>query len=365
MSRKLEDLISQYTCIKKQVFYLQITFIMKLFSRCTLQSLDMIDLVIFIVKCSEMFVCPQKSFDVLDSIKKSLVADVPKIILHHISQPMCCKTSSPASQINENTQEIIINLISSNSSELNNENHVVDCNENIVNNIIKDKSTTVTINNTEHVSDHTEYMYGQNETENILIQEQIGLTTETECHITTDNIQHNTESLNEDIVQTNSANILWNWNGNTLQVYEAADTNILPCTTSKNTAETYRRVSTEDSDEFRISTEREISYSDNDAENEQNITNMEKQKNKKKKTKKKDKKELLSHTNHTRKIKWTESAKRVVLDAFGYYLEKKDAKLQGSEIAKLIKKHRDILGNRTVPTIRTWLHNQKRDKFKI
>ncbi|XP_077259752.1 uncharacterized protein LOC143896078 isoform X5 [Temnothorax americanus] len=246
MSRKLEDLISQYTCIKKQVFYLQITFIMKLFSRCTLQSLDMIDLVIFIVKCSEMFVCPQKSFDVLDSIKKSLVADVPKIILHHISQPMCCKTSSPASQINENTQEIIINLISSNSSELNNENHVVDCNENIVNNIIKDKSTTVTINNTEHVSDHTEYMYGQNETENILIQEQIGLTTETECHITTDNIQHNTESLNEDIVQTNSANILWNWNGNTLQVYEAADTNILPCTTSKNTAETYRRVSTED-----------------------------------------------------------------------------------------------------------------------
>ncbi|XP_077259749.1 uncharacterized protein LOC143896078 isoform X2 [Temnothorax americanus] len=191
-------------------------------------------------------VARHESFDVLDSIKKSLVADVPKIILHHISQPMCCKTSSPASQINENTQEIIINLISSNSSELNNENHVVDCNENIVNNIIKDKSTTVTINNTEHVSDHTEYMYGQNETENILIQEQIGLTTETECHITTDNIQHNTESLNEDIVQTNSANILWNWNGNTLQVYEAADTNILPCTTSKNTAETYRRVSTED-----------------------------------------------------------------------------------------------------------------------
>ncbi|XP_071634953.1 uncharacterized protein [Temnothorax longispinosus] len=186
-----------------------------------------------------------ESFDVLDSIKKSLVADVPKIILHHISQPMCCKTPSPASQSNENTQEIIINLISSNSSVLNNGNHIADCNDNIVNNIIKDKSTTVTINNTIHVLDHTECMYGQNETENILIREEIGLTTESECHITTDNVQHNIESLNEDIVQTNSANLLWNWNGNTLQVYEA-DTNILPCTMSKNTAETYRRVSTED-----------------------------------------------------------------------------------------------------------------------
>lgn len=67
-----------------------------------------------------------------------------------------------------------------------------------MNNITKDKNTIVTINNT--VSDHTECTYVQNETENFLIQEPIGLMAESECHITIDNLQNNIESLNEGVM---------------------------------------------------------------------------------------------------------------------------------------------------------------------
>lgn len=61
------------------------------------------------------------------------------------------------------------------------------------------------------------------------------------------------------------------------------------------------------------------------------------------------------------RTRWTEAEKRVVLDAFGYYLEKSDAKLPTfNEIGNLIKTHPHILRGRNVATIKTWLHNKKR-----
>lgn len=67
--------------------------------------------------------------------------------------------------------------------------------------------------------------------------------------------------------------------------------------------------------------------------------------------------------NHTR---WTEREKRIVLDAFGYYLERDDMKLPTfKQIETLIKKHPNILKGRNMATIKTWLHNQKRKNKKI
>lgn len=64
-------------------------------------------------------------------------------------------------------------------------------------------------------------------------------------------------------------------------------------------------------------------------------------------------------TNRTR---WSNDEKRVVLDAFGYYLKKRDAKLPTfNQIGALIKQHSRILKERNVATIKTWLHNQKRN----
>lgn len=64
-------------------------------------------------------------------------------------------------------------------------------------------------------------------------------------------------------------------------------------------------------------------------------------------------------TNRTR---WSSDEKRIVLDAFGYYLKKSDAKLPTfNQIGDLIKKHPRILKERNVATIKTWLHNQKRN----
>lgn len=43
---------------------------------------------------------------------------------------------------------------------------------------------------------------------------------------------------------------------------------------------------------------------------------------------------------HTNRLRWTVNEKRIVLDAFGYYLEKNDAKLPTFiQIGNLIKKH--------------------------
>lgn len=64
-------------------------------------------------------------------------------------------------------------------------------------------------------------------------------------------------------------------------------------------------------------------------------------------------------TNRTR---WTSDEKQVVLDAFGHYLKKNDTKLPTfKQIADLIKKHPHILKERNVATIKTWIHNQKRN----
>lgn len=70
---------------------------------------------------------------------------------------------------------------------------------------------------------------------------------------------------------------------------------------------------------------------------------------------------FLVHSNRTR---WTKDEKRVVLDAFGYYLKKDEAKLPTFiQIGNLIKKHPHILKGRNVATIKTWLHNQKRNNL--
>lgn len=69
---------------------------------------------------------------------------------------------------------------------------------------------------------------------------------------------------------------------------------------------------------------------------------------------------------HTNRLRWTVNEKRIVLDAFGYYLEKNDAKLPTFiQIGNLIKKHSHILKNRNVATIQTWLHNQKRNNCHL
>jgi len=61
-------------------------------------------------------------------------------------------------------------------------------------------------------------------------------------------------------------------------------------------------------------------------------------------------------TNRTR---WSNEEKRVVLDAFGYYL-KKYAKLPTfNQIGALIKQHPHILKERNVATIKTWLHQKR------
>jgi hypothetical protein len=60
------------------------------------------------------------------------------------------------------------------------------------------------------------------------------------------------------------------------------------------------------------------------------------------------------------RTRWVEAERRVVQDAFGYYLEKSDAKLPSfNQIGNLIK-HSHIFSGRNIATIETWLHNQKR-----
>lgn len=63
--------------------------------------------------------------------------------------------------------------------------------------------------------------------------------------------------------------------------------------------------------------------------------------------------------------RWTQNEKCIVIDAFGHYINSTDNKLpKFNEIGKLIKKHPDTLGRRSVPMIKTWIHNQKRIKMK-
>jgi len=63
--------------------------------------------------------------------------------------------------------------------------------------------------------------------------------------------------------------------------------------------------------------------------------------------------------------RWTQDEKCIVLNAFDHYINSDDNKLPTfTEIRKLIQNHRDLLGHRSVPTIKTWVHNQKRIKMK-
>lgn len=63
--------------------------------------------------------------------------------------------------------------------------------------------------------------------------------------------------------------------------------------------------------------------------------------------------------------RWTRDEKRFVLNAFGHYIDSIDNKFPSfNEIGKLLKKYPDLLKQRSVPTIKTWLHNQKRIKMK-
>lgn len=64
--------------------------------------------------------------------------------------------------------------------------------------------------------------------------------------------------------------------------------------------------------------------------------------------------------------RWTEKEKRIVLDAFGHFLKRDDKKLPSfNEIGNFLKKHPDLLAKRSVATIKTWIHNQKRGINKI
>ncbi|XP_077272162.1 uncharacterized protein LOC143902852 [Temnothorax americanus] len=59
--------------------------------------------------------------------------------------------------------------------------------------------------------------------------------------------------------------------------------------------------------------------------------------------------------------RWPPDEKRIVLDAFGHDINSTDNKLPTfNEIGKLIKKHSDLLGQRSVPMIKMWVHNKKR-----
>jgi len=53
------------------------------------------------------------------------------------------------------------------------------------------------------------------------------------------------------------------------------------------------------------------------------------------------------------------------LNVFDHYINSDDNKLPTfTKIGKFIQKHRDLLGHRSVPTIKTWVYNRKRIKMK-
>ncbi|XP_071653726.1 uncharacterized protein [Temnothorax longispinosus] len=114
----------------------------------------------------------------------------------------------------------------------------------------------------------------------------------------------------------------------------------------------------QDEDVDEPDTSSDISYLDDNMENDQNVVNVKRKMNQNRKLK--DSQQRNKKSTHT----WTPDEKRVVLDAFDHYIHSTDKKLPTfSEIRNLIQKHKDLLGHRKVPAIKTWVRNQKQ-KYK-